>query len=175
MKNPPNPFAILGKLSRAVAKPRRHPVRPAEPLTLLREYFTDYFRPRLRSNAFLIWAYLVSKCPNDMLLVPASFHDIRFHTGLTSNRALRQALDELERYGYLKSLDLPTAPGRPQTYSLSEHIGSTQFPLKQVTKMWLQANTRRRGKKKPEPEAHPGDTESTEKKGPPATDLGPQV
>jgi DNA-binding HxlR family transcriptional regulator len=168
--------ANLLKMLQALAlnQSRKKPGRPRVPtlpplVALLREYFTDPFKPRLRSNSFHVWVYLLTLCPEAPRLVSASYRELRRVTGLTSNRAVQQALRELEHFGYLQSKNYPTAPSRPQTYQLPEHVGTAAKPLLETLRLRLQSfkprrpRTRRPESEKRGEELNPEHTESTEK------------
>jgi len=116
----------------------------ADPFLLARDYFHDPLRPRLRGNAFLVWACLLSQASADLRFVTLSFSQIKFRTGLTGNRTVQAALREIERLGYLKSLGLSTGKYRPQTYSVPQAFGSRLRLDRNALILWTEASARRR-------------------------------
>jgi hypothetical protein len=134
---------------RAEAEGNRRRPLPVPPLALLSEYFTDPWRPRLAGNAFLVWLYLLFKAEPESRIATVSNWDIKVQTGIRSNRGLGQALDELRRYGYCSTWDLPTAPYYPRNYKIPEHIGSAELPEAQAIQLHRQAEQARKRRSTP--------------------------
>jgi len=134
---------------RAEAEGNRRRPLPVPPLALLSEYFIDPWRPRLTGNAFLVWLYLLFKAEPESRIATVSNWDIKVQTGIRSNRGLGKALEELHRYGYFNTWDLPTAPYYPRNYKIPEHIGSAELPEAQAIQLHRQAEQARKRRSNP--------------------------
>ncbi|OGP56816.1 MAG: hypothetical protein A2V67_17010 [Deltaproteobacteria bacterium RBG_13_61_14] len=134
---------------RAEAEGNRRRPLPVPPLALLSEYFIDPWRPRLTGNAFLVWLYLLFKAEPESRIATVSNWDIKVQTGIRSNRGLGKALEELHRYGYFNTWDLPTAPYYPRNYKIPEHIGSAELPEAQAIQLHRQAEQDRKRRSNP--------------------------